>query len=184
MNNEEGTHNMCKCSLPYDKLVKAIEKGECDEHERLKDDKLNKFSIIHRVGGITYCYGWYCQHRKKDYVQFQGTKRRPTLNLTEKEKEYVKKQGWDFLLDEKWVAENIFIPVPGVDKEETLHIRNSATPGKSHKQIEDGDIVIFDDYSERTDSEGKFHTNRFYEWDESLHNEDSCPSGRVVKSKD
>lgn len=173
---------MCECSLSYKKLVKAIENGECEDYEKLKNDSLNKHSVIHRVSGLTYCRGWFCEHRKKNVVKFTIEEQRPELQFNDNEKEYIKERGWDFLLDEEWVAENVFQPHPIMDKNGIEYTKKSSIPIKHPSKIEDGDIVIFHEYDEYEMVDG-YETDRFYEWDSRDHSESSCPFGFVVPCK-
>jgi len=184
MMDEIITEKMCLCSLSYKKLQQAIENGECDRHEKLKDDKVNKFSAIHRIAGITFCRGWNCQHRKQKYFKFTAKPQKPSINLSQKEKEYLKRRGWDFILDDEWLEKHMFIPRLEIQKGAgPLWGVKSSIPMKSKECMEKGDIIIFHDSEERT-YDGEFHTDRFVKWMPEEHSDESCPAGLVVKHKD
>jgi len=148
-----------------------MESGECIEFERMKNDSVNSRACFLRSGGITFCYGFSCKYRCRRPFEFDVMKIPFRLSFSENEKEYIKKHDYDFLLDNRWIDEHSFYPSDicvgyyHIGRE----YKPSALPFKHPNEIEDGDILIFFDYDEWENEKGEFETNRFVEFDKSIH---------------
>jgi len=137
---------MAICGLGYDELCDKIKKGTCPEAHRIgvNPDNLNSYALVFRNGGVTYCYQNYCKHQmgvceiKFDWLTYR-------LNLTEKEEAFLKRMGWDFLLDEIWVRANSFYPISGGIED----YYEGTVPARPFGMFaEEGDIIVYYEYDE------------------------------------
>ena len=172
-----------ECGLSYRELEEKIKNGECIEYNRLKNDFINSKAVFLRVGGITYCYGYSCPFRKREPLNLYYEVVRIKLNLSDEEKDYLKKLGIEFVADEEWVNKHSFYP----STEDNGFLDDTAIPIKSRDNIEEGDVIVFFDYDEWYEN-GEFRTDRFYIVSKEHIEEyrkgkaDLLPNGIVIKN--
>ncbi len=187
----KGSVRFTRCSKGWNDLKDLINDNKCREKQKTDGSILDDRSLFMRSGGQTLCHSPSCPHNAEeisylsDKVFIYAYEQTPALNLTEKEKKYLKEHDRKFVIDEEWVQDHIFYPEPDIDDNMRRWRGKEPIPIKSSKNIESGDIIVFHEYDEGEDDNG-FWTNRFLEVTEFELREmpTFLPAGYVIKHPD